>query len=218
MYCAIIGDIKGSRKISNRDEVQNKLASVLKTVNQKNHQDIAANFLITIGDELQGLMSNAKNLIGIIKFIQMEMYPIKLRFGVGFGDINTIINREAAIGADGPAFYIARDIINNIHNQEKRFKKQAPDIQIGFFDKDYFEITQINTMLALLKSIEDGWSDKERLSIYDMLKYNNNQISCAKRLNTTQSTIARRLASGNYYVYKKSLSVINESIERLEFV
>ena len=24
MYCAIIGDIKGSRKISNRDEVQSK--------------------------------------------------------------------------------------------------------------------------------------------------------------------------------------------------
>lgn len=45
-YAAIIGDIKDSKKIENRNQVQEKLNSVLKQVNEAYYTDISAKFVI----------------------------------------------------------------------------------------------------------------------------------------------------------------------------
>lgn len=216
VYYAVIGDIKKSKSIEARSKVQEKLNNVLMNVNTIYRNQISANFLITLGDEFQGLLTNTSHVLSIIKYIQREMYPIKIRFGIGIGEIHTKINREAAIGADGPAFYAARSIITEIHNQEKKMKRQAADIQISFYNKSYFAVTEINTMLTLLKTIEDSWTEKQRYTIWDILIHQDNQIMCAKRMGTTQSTIARRLAEGKYLVYKNAMNIIEEAIQRLE--
>ena len=216
MYYAIIGDMKNSKTIINREEIQDKLKSVLKKINNTYSKDIAANFLITLGDEFQGLLQDASHLLDILKHIQREMYPVELRFGVGIGDMKTKINREAAIGADGPAFYAARDMIIEMHNQERKLKKQAPNILLNYYEQASFEVTQINTMLLLLKTIEDSWNEKERYTIWDMICYQDSQEQCAKRQNTTQSTIARRLAEGKYMVYTNALKTIDEAINEVE--
>ena len=56
LYIAIIGDIKGSKKLDNRNEVQKKLTSVLDDINKKYKDDIYSKFTITLGDEFQGLL------------------------------------------------------------------------------------------------------------------------------------------------------------------
>ena len=215
MYYAIIGDIKESKKLENRGEIQEKLKNTLRSINTLYCEDIAAKFLITLGDEFQGLLKEATNLLEIIKYIQREMYPIEMRFGVGIGEMHTEIDSKAAIGADGPAFYAARNVITEIHKQEKKVKKQAADIQMEFYEKNYFEITEINTIL-LLKTIEDGWNEKQRYTIWDMIRYQESQGMCARRQNTTQSTVARRLSEGKYLVYNNAMATINEAILRLE--
>lgn len=217
-YFAIISDIKVSKSLSERDEVQKKLKRILKYVNEVYRNDIAAKFLITLGDEFQGLLANPDCLLEIIKYIQTEMYPVKLRFGIGIGEIYTEINPEAAIGADGPAYYAARRMIEDIHEQEKKIKKQAADIQISFYDKEILEITEINTLLSLMKIIEDNWSEKQRYTIWDMIANGGSQEECAKRMGTTQSTVARRLADGNYIVYEKTKITIKRAIDALKDV
>lgn len=216
MYYAIIGDIKESKKIINRYEVQEKLKEILVKVNFVYQADIAANFLITLGDEFQGILKKSENVLEIIKYIQREMYPIRVRFGVGVGEISTKIDKKAAIGADGPAFYAARDMIGFLHEQEKQLKNQSADIQISFYDQASFDIIQINTMLSLIKVIEDSWTEKQRYTIWDMMINRGSQEMCAQRMGTTQSTIARRLSDGKYIIYEKSLKTIGEAINRLE--
>ena len=135
-YYAIIGDIKRSKKIENRCEIQEKLKKILDNVNSIYNNDISAKFLITLGDEFQGLLEITAPILEIIKYIQREIYPIKLRFGVGIGNVSTLINHEAAIGADGPAFYAAREMIEFLREQEKKLKKQAADIQISVYEKN----------------------------------------------------------------------------------
>ena len=135
-YYAIIGDIKRSKKIENRCEIQEKLKKILDNVNSIYNNDISAKFLITLGDEFQGLLEITAPILEIIKYIQSEIYPIKLRFGVGIGNVSTLINHEAAIGADGPAFYAAREMIEFLREQEKKLKKQAADIQISVYEKN----------------------------------------------------------------------------------
>ncbi|MBD5459081.1 MAG: hypothetical protein HDR27_10995 [Lachnospiraceae bacterium] len=203
-YIAIIGDIKESKKIDDRNMVQEKLNHILNHINKMYSPDISAKFIITLGDEFQGLLGVNDHLFDIIKYIQREMYPVKLRFGIGIGEIYTDIFYEAAIGADGPAYYAARETIEELREQEKRLKKQAADIQISVYNTESFAITQINTVLALMKIIEDGWSDKQRYTIWDMAQNGGSQEECAKRMNTTQSTVARRLADGNYITYERA--------------
>ena len=135
-YYAIIGDIKRSKKIENRCEIQEKLKKILDNVNSIYNNDISAKFLITLGDEFQGLLEITAPILEIIKYIQREIFPIKLRFGVGIGNVSTLINHEAAIGADGPAFYAAREMIEFLREQEKKLKEQAADIQISVYEKN----------------------------------------------------------------------------------
>lgn len=214
-YIAIIGDIKDSKKIKNRILVQQKLNNVLKYVNKEYCADISANFIITLGDEFQGLLNCNVHLLDVIHYIQREMYPVRLRFGIGIGKINTNILFEAAMGADGPAYYAAREMIEQLRKQEKKLKKQAADIQIAIYNTEDFEIVEINTILVLMKAIEDGWSEKQRLTIWDMAQHGGSQEECAKRMNTTQSTVARRLADGKYATYERAKKIVDEALKRL---
>lgn len=214
-YIAVIGDIKDSKRIEKRSQIQEKLNIVLKYVNENYIDDISSKFIITLGDEFQGLLHRKEHILDIIKYIQREMYPVKLRFGIGIGEIYTDIFYEAAIGADGPAYYAARKMIEELREQEKKLKKQAADIQISFYDTEHFEITEINTILALMKIIEDGWSDKQRFTIWDMAQNGGSQEECAKRMNTTQSTVARRLADGNYITYERAKKTVDDAIKCL---
>ena len=214
-YYAIIGDIKRSKKIENRCEIQEKLKKILDNVNSIYNNDISAKFLITLGDEFQGLLEITAPILEIIKYIQREIYPIKLRFGVGIGNVSTLINHEAAIGADGPAFYAAREMIEFLREQEKKLKKQAADIQISVYEKKCFETEEINAMFSLLKIIEDSWTEKQRYTIWDMMIHQESQKMCAERMDITQSTVARRLADGKYIIYQRTMEVIDEAIRRL---
>lgn len=216
-YYAIIGDVKASKTLSNRNDVQEKLKKVLNDVNRIYSSDIAAKFLVTLGDEFQGLLLKPSSIFQIVKYVQRELYPVKVRIGIGIGEISTKINKEAAIGADGPAFYAARNIISIIRQLEKKIRNQAPDIQILIYEnEDCFEIKEINTVLSLIKTIEDHWTEKQRYTVWDMMLNQGSQHSCALRMNTSQSTIARRLADGKYVAYVNALNIAEEAINKLE--
>ena len=149
-YCVIIGDIKSSKNLENRSFVQDKLNGALAQLNKSYKTDIAADFLITLGDEFQGVLTNSSVAMDIIQYIQRVMYPVELRFGVGFGDIVTKINRNAAIGADGPVFWAARNAINTIHEDETYYKKQAQDVMVAIYQSNNRRIHEINTCHRLL--------------------------------------------------------------------
>lgn len=214
-YIAIIGDIKESKKIEKRSLIQEKMKYVLSYINEVYVADISAKFIITLGDEFQGLLTSMEHLVDIIKYVQREMYPVKLRFGVGIGEMRTNIFHEAAIGADGPAYYVAREMIEELRKQEKKLKKQAPDIQISIYNTENFEIAEINIIFALMKIIEDGWSDKQRYTIWDMEQNGGSQEECAKRMNTSQSTVARRLADGSYITYEQAKKTVVKALKQL---
>ncbi|MBO4679015.1 MAG: hypothetical protein J5626_05035 [Lachnospiraceae bacterium] len=215
-YIAIIGDIKHSKDISNRYEIQERLKKTLDNINKRYKKDIAAKFLITLGDEFQGLLFAAEPLVDIIGFIQNEMFPVRIRIGVGIGEITTEINKNAAIGADGPAFYAARRAITGLHDTEKKLKNQAPDVQVEAEESEGLDLEQINTILSLLKVVENGWSESQRKTIWDMIENGGSQEDCAKRMNTTQSTVARRLSGGNFMVYNNSRKLLHEVTKRFD--
>ena len=66
----------------------------------------------------------------------LSLNPVDVYKRQGIGNVSTLINHEAAIGADGPAFYAAREMIEFLREQEKKLKEQAADIQISVYEKN----------------------------------------------------------------------------------
>lgn len=211
MYCAIIGDIIGSKLINNRKETQKKLNEVLTSINEKYKNDIAAKFLITLGDEFQGLLKEPYNLLKILFTISMELYPIKIRFGIGFGEINTSINKEMAIGADGPAYYMARKAIEEIKDKEIRYEKPYHNIIINYNNLKYEKIIRlVNATLSICGLIEGRWSEKQREAIRLLNDKEKNLKNVASDLHVSKSSIHRRIDSSGYYTYRHAIDTVRE--------
>lgn len=120
-YCAIIGDIVNSKKIPNRQEIQDLFASVLTEINMEFYNDIASNFTITLGDEFQGLIYKPILSYEIIKKIKQKMSPIEFVFGVGIGEMKTRIERTISIGSDGPAYHYARNMVEKARKSDPQY-------------------------------------------------------------------------------------------------
>ncbi len=146
-YVAIIGDIIDSRTLTNRRQVQIQLQKVLQRVNNfsflgtykqlidispfsytttkqvqltNEKNSITSSFTITLGDEFQGLLSNYSHVVSIVDYIERHMWPVRIRFGIGIGEIHTEIIKDSPFGMDGPAYHIARDMLAHLKQSEKK--------------------------------------------------------------------------------------------------
>ncbi len=214
-YVAIIGDIKNSKELEDRKNIQVRLKSVLNGLNEKYGSVISAKFMITLGDEFQGLLSGGNRVLDIIEEIQRQMYPVEIRFGIGVGQITTEINPEMAIGADGPGYYKAREAIETLKQNEQKSKTQASDIRIAIENDEHSIALMLNTIFSLMTAIQNDWSKRQREIVWAFEKNGGSQLKCAERLNVSQSSVQRSLINGNYYAYKNAKETINTVLEEI---
>ncbi|HHV12735.1 MAG TPA: hypothetical protein GXX75_20900 [Clostridiales bacterium] len=211
-YIAIIGDIKASKKSTDRKEIQIRLNDVLREINLKYKKDIASNFTITLGDEFQGLLNQGTNVMNIIFDIEKKMFPTKLRFGIGVGEITTDINPEISIGSDGPAYYKARESVIFLKEVERRRKTAISSIRIELDSENRMASELMNTILSLTEVIKNSWTDRQREVIWDMMEYQDGQVNVANRLKVSQPAIQRCLTGGKYYAYKEAVDTITRTL------
>lgn len=214
-FVAIIGDIRGSRSLTQRREIQENLGIILQEINEGFEADIAAKFLITLGDEFQGLLFDGRSLLKIIEKIKMSLYPVTFRFGIGMGRITTDIYPEMALGADGPAFYRARSAIELLKENESKKKAVLSDLSFQFEEKNSTTERLLNTAFTLLYSLEHTWTDRQREIITDQLFHQDGQKASALRLGITQSAVHKALSAGSYYTYEKALKEITSVMEEI---
>ncbi len=208
-YIAIIGDIKDSKKLENRNMIQNQLKQVFEMINETYCADISSKFLITLGDEFQGLLHNGANALTIIHEIEGKMFPVKIRFGIGVGEITTDIDKDTPLGADGPAYYNARIAIEGLKADEKKNMSISSDIRIEIDKENYDSARFMNTIFSLLTAIKNSWTVRQREIIFDMMKHQDSQVEAAKRFNIRQSSIHKNLTKGNYYTFCDALHTID---------
>lgn len=217
-YIAIIGDIVDSKKISNRFEIQTKLKNVLEDINTKYSNDIESKFMITLGDEFQGLLKGGNNVINIIEYIQIKMYPIHIRFGIGIGKIETEINNLIPFGADGSAYHTARKMIEKLKAAEKKNKSSNANIMISS-DGDHSDLELLlNTILSLSTAIKQRWTDRQREVAFDCLLNGDNQREAAIRLDIGQPSVHKLLSKADYYSYKKAMDVVSQALSNIKVI
>ena len=222
MYCAVIGDIVKSKNIGNRNSVQKELQELLSGISKNHASCIASKFTITLGDEFQALLKTPVDMLNIIEEIKSGMNGMKIRFGIGFGEITTGINPELSIGADGPAYYSARRALNEIKEYERKYSKPMSEIRICYENQDSDkmqnddknEMALINSALSACAFIKSKWTDKQK-NVIDMIKLGKSQRAVASELDINQSGVQRMVAASGYYTYSGAMCSIQNSINCL---
>ena len=203
-YIAIIGDIIDSKDIPNRFERQQQLKDCLNRLNRKYSSYIASKFSITLGDEFQGLLLERAPVFQMVDEINQFMEGISLRFGIGQGEIVTDIDPEVSLGADGPAYWYAREAINYVHQ-----KNDYGNTQLAVRMKNKEAEVVINSLLAASEAIKASWraSQKELLQTLlqlDIYEEQFEQQVLSQALQLTPSALSKRLKSSSIKVYLRA--------------
>jgi len=132
------------------------------------------------------------------------MYPIKIRFGVGFGEIYTR-RTESAIGMDGPAFIDARKAMLEA--------KKGEGYRIIFHSEVMMtdEVRDINAMLTMATVIRKLWGDRF-LRILPTLRKGIKQSEVARRHGLTQSNISQHIKNNYFEEVKEAEKTIDAFI------
>ena len=147
----IIADVRGSRKMAQdeRYEGQLFLKSAIIQVNEEFSAEIEAPFMITRGDEFQGVLKNLQSaFIAMLEFERL-FFPLQLRYGIGRGSIQKM-GSDIPIEMDGPAFHRANEALTHV-------KKKKHFIQCTTEDPNYD--LMINTIFSLICAIKGKWNE-----------------------------------------------------------
>lgn len=183
-------------------------------VNDVFRDEVASKFIITIGDEFQGLLKRPDKVMDICRIIKTKMHPVRFRISIGIGDIYTEINPELSIGADGPAYHIARDNIEVMKKAEQGYVNPDYSMLVGC-ESENPDGDLINGALAGLTYIENGWSVKQMEVIQALDAEGVSQRDLAEKLGIAQSSVQRRVKSSGYYTYRYIEDEIQKKINRL---
>lgn len=213
-YIAVIGDIVSSKGISERKAILSKLAGILDDINRIYSSDIASKFMITLGDEFQGLFRSGGHTLEVLESIERSMHPVKIRFGIGVGAITTDINPELPLGADGPAYHRAREMIQDLKRTER--KKMEPKRNMKICIEAYPEVSElINAVFTLNTVLKEKWTTRQREIIGEYLKFGSTQNDVADRIGIHQSNVQKALAGSNFYAYQKAVGAVAKILSEI---
>lgn len=215
-YISITGEIMESIHTENKEQVKKNLAMALDEINQEYEDDISVKFMMTVGDEFQGLICRGANIMKMILELKNKMHPARLRFGIGIGEITTNIPSETSIIINGPGYDKAREALEHLRNAAGKNQSHIADVYVEATGENQARTELVNTVFSLLTTLEYDWSDRQREIVYDMISHKDKQSNVAKRLGITQSTVQKSLTSAHYYTYEnasKTLDVVFSEIK-----
>ena len=149
LYTVITGDLVSSKKMDNRAFLQEKIQQIMNRVNKHFQSHLIVPFNFTGGDEFQALVDKLKVSFDIAKWWERELYPWRVRLGVGRGEISTPI-ADTTSSMDGPCFHRAREAVERA-KRENRY--------LVYNTEDFVLNTSVNTILLLMEALQRDWKE-----------------------------------------------------------
>lgn len=209
-YIALIGDIKNSKEIKERDDFRKQFRDAIDYINIKYEDVLAAKLVISSGDEFEGLFANASNFLDIVIELESKIQPYEVRFGIGIGTVNTKVDFNNTLEIDGISYHYAREMINFVKENESSYSTYITNYAI----KSEGDMGLVNSSLAMLSVIKNSWSKRQKEVMIAFVKNDLSQINTSKELGILQSSVSRALKSSNFYNYQFTKDMINKEIER----
>ena len=204
---AVIADMVQSRelKAQQRRAAQLTFGRFLKNINSEFRKAVLARFVVTIGDECQGILHDVRFLPDLLwRFDEFESR--KLRVGIGRGVLYTPVGRDA-INIDGPALHRARGAI-------ERAKK---DRLLGGVFEGFGEDQDLifSGFARLLHHHRSSLSDQQR-QVVAHLRSGLNQTQTAEKMGVTKQAVSLYAARAGWEAYSEGEQAFKTAIGLLE--
>ncbi len=185
VYLAIIGDVVRSRQVADRASLQARLAEALARLNDDAQANLAARFVLTVGDEFQGLLASPGRLVPMLSALRTATHPNELRFGLGIGELATSLQPDA-LGMDGPCFHRARAAI-----ERAEARGTTVEVEAGA------PVPVFGVYAILYAALRAGWTERQR-QVLDMAMGGMSGKDIAARLEVTPSAVSQHLSAANH--------------------
>jgi hypothetical protein len=191
---AVIADVVQSRRYEDgeRAALQTRLQKLLEGVNRRYRPTILSRFVITTGDEFQGLLSSASAIPDLLWDME-QLPPTAFRIGIGHGRLSTPLSPEAAVGMDGPVWYNARDAITLAKKG-----RRLGGVFIGF---DAYDMP-LNGFARLLHHFRDRLIPSQRVT-FSRLREVGRQAALVGSVAPTKQAVGERVKLLRWEAYRE---------------
>jgi len=196
-YVVVTGDLKSSRRLEDRAEVQEELKNALRIVNRRFEEEIPAKFMVARGDSFQGMLSSPNCLFDMYH-VFFENISHQFYLGIGVGDISTSLSENVG-EIDGEAFHNASEAL-------ERAKKE--NIWIVF--RSEWEIDGVVTcLLNFMADVMWNWTKRQREIVTYYRKVENEKSSVtleevARGIGIKKQTLSKILKRSKYKLLKEA--------------
>jgi hypothetical protein len=174
-----------------RAAAQREFAKLITDLNRRFRHDIASRFVITLGDEFQGLLSNAEVVPEIVWTIESEYRQRDVRLGFGFGRLHTPI-QPVALNIDGPVLHNARAAITTA-----RSRGLLGGVFEGFGPYDVV----LTGYAQVLRHIREGLTEKQH-RVMELLRAGHTQVEVAAKLHISKQAVSVHAIAGGSEPYR----------------
>lgn len=207
-YVVVTGDLKSSRRLEDRAEVQEGLKNALRMVNRRFEEEIAAKFMVVRGDSFQGMLYSPKCLFDMYH-VFFENISRQFYLGIGVGDISTSLSENVG-EIDGEAFHKASEAL-------ERAKKE--NIWIVF--RSEWEIDEVVTcLLNFMADVMWNWTKRQKELIIYFREHGGDREAvrlASKKFGVGERSIYKTLRTGKYHLWRDAEKVVADLLNRKWF-
>lgn len=196
MTVAVIADMIGSRRLSDRAAAQRILDDTIARV--ENDFPLATQPLRpTVGDEQQGVYASLGDALSSLLLLQLALPDdIECRFGLGVGPVGTVPSAAGEL-SDGPGWWVAREAINTVSAKQQRAAPSARTWVVASSGEDaemHATVDLANAYLLTRDHLVGAMSERTRRITYGRC-HGRTQRELAEAEGITQSAVSQSLAS-----------------------
>ncbi|OGU26358.1 MAG: hypothetical protein A2X66_05370 [Ignavibacteria bacterium GWA2_54_16] len=185
-----------------RARVQKQFQRAIDAVNKEYKGSISSKFVLTLGDEFQGLLSSPSESFRLVRHFQDLMEDVPFAFGIGVGPLATLLNPREALGMDGECFHRARAalLIAKRQHREIVYDFDSPALSlinafVGLMDALWGKLTPRQQRIAQLSKISTQEDVAKKLKITQQAVSKVHSSTGIKRLQEAESTLRKYLES-----------------------
>ena len=164
---------------------QRKLIATLEGLN-RNREGLVSPYTVTLGDEFQAVFKSANRIFADMFNVLGALHPVGVRFSYAVGTISTRINKQSAVGMDGPAFYAAREGISLLKQSGEMF-------HLASLDSNEQLLAQASLRVA--SHAMRRWKGNRYRILHDILEGKKVQ-NIAQDLNISEQAVYKNIESG----------------------
>lgn len=201
---AVIIDIVASRDVNARErrKVDEKMRGMLSQTYERFKDYCLAMPAITQGDSIELLVSSWQPIVFLFHRLLME--ELEFRVGLGTGEI--IIRKESADECDGPAFWNAREALNE--TKSMKYMNRSAGFKVDEKASGDENNAVVNSLLSYTTLVGLSASQLQHCYYYIWEKKRTSEIAEATK--TSKGNVSKTLSKTPCYLLERVMTFLNQ--------